>query len=760
MRSTPEQLRLLRSPLFDEKWYSLQAGRPLRRRAAVRHYLEVGVAAGHHPHPLFDPAYVRSQMHPDRRRKLGAGDPLGLYLSRGAFHLVTHAAFDTEGYVGRVPAAASHPSGPTAHYVEVGAAAGIAANDWLDGDLRDWVAERRTAAADRLADPAPIADDPSAPDDPARVSAVVVVSGDGAAAIGAVEGLVRQDLDGRELDCLVWDDGTRPEVAAGLDALPMRFPQVQVVHAGRRYGAAQARTRAARLVRGAELLLLHDDLDLPPGALGPLLAPLADTDVLGVQPLVVSEDLLVSSAGYAFPDRGLPHHFLRGFPVHDARRVAHLRFGAVSGAALALRRSQVLEVGGWDGSLEGEIADVDLCVRLARAFGGHFQVATDVVAVHHDNHAADPAEDRARYLASEQPAGDDRALWAAAGFRIVDHDVRSTEPSLPPALRVPQPVLVREARLHADPARTEPRALRWAIKNPAPARSSIWGDTHYADGLADALRALGQEVVIDRQETFERPTARHDDVALVLRGPEPARPTPEHPTLAWVISRPDTVSGEELAGYDAVFAASPGWAERRSREWGVTIEPLLQATDPARFSPGSAAPDTGPEALFVGNTRGEFRPVVRDAIASGLDVTIYGTGWGRFLPAERIAGTYLDNTLLSAAYRSASIVLNDHFDDMRRHGFISNRIFDALASGARVISDDVEGLADLFGGAVQVYRTPEDLRALASRWRDAFPDDDARVELAERVRREHSFGARARVLLAAAHRAVSRRTTP
>jgi len=744
MRSTPEQLRLLRSPLFDEKWYSLQVGRPMRRRAAVRHYLEVGVAAGHHPHPLFDPAFVRSQMHPDRRRRLGAGDPLGLYLSRSAFHLVTHPAFDTEGYVDRVPAAASHPSGPTAHYVEVGAAAGIPANDWLDGDLRDWVAARRTAAADRLADPS----DPGTPDvpeDPDRVSAIVVATGDGAAAVAAVQALVRQDPDGRELDCLVWDDGTRPEVAAGLDALPMRFSQVRVVHPGRSHGLPQARNLATRLVRGALLLVVHEDVDLPPGALGPLLAPLAEREVLGVQPLLVSEDLLVASAGYAFPDRGLPHHFLRGFPVHDARRV-DLDFGAVSGAAVALRRAQLFEAGGWDGSLGGEVADIDLCVRLARTFGGRFRVATDVVAVHHDRHAPSPAEDRARYLASDQPDGDDRALWAAAGFRVVAHDVRSTEPTFPPALRVPQPVLVREARLQA--ARTEPRPLRWAIKNPAPARSSIWGDTHYADGLADALRGLGQEVVIDRQETFERPTVRHDDVALVLRGPEPARPAPEHPTLAWVISRPDTVDGEELAGYDAVFAASPGWAERRSREWGVAIEPLLQATDPARFSPASATPDTGPEALFVGNTRGEFRPIVRDAIASGLDVTIYGTGWARFLPAEQIAGTYLDNTLLSAAYRSAGIVLNDHFDDMRRDGFISNRIFDALASGARVISDDVDGLDELFGGAVQVYRTPEELRGLASRWREAFPDDAARVELAERVR------------LAAAHRAVSRRTTP
>ena len=44
---------------------------------------------------------------------------------------------------------------------------------------------------------------------------------------------------------------------------------------------------------------------------------------------------------------------------------------------------------------------------------------------------------------------------------------------------------------------------------------------------------------------------------------------------------------------------------------------------------------------------------------------------------------------------------------MREHGFVSNRIYDALACGACVISDEVAGLDEMFGGAVATYRTPE-----------------------------------------------------
>ena len=33
------------------------------------------------------------------------------------------------------------------------------------------------------------------------------------------------------------------------------------------------------------------------------------------------------------------------------------------------------------------------------------------------------------------------------------------------------------------------------------------------------------------------------------------------------------------------------------------------------------------------------------------------------------------------------MVLNDHWEDMRAEGFLSNRLFDAVASGARVVTD-------------------------------------------------------------------------
>ncbi len=156
--------------------------------------------------------------------------------------------------------------------------------------------------------------------------------------------------------------------------------------------------------------------------------------------------------------------------------------------------------------------------------------------------------------------------------------------------------------------------------------------------------------------------------------------------------------------------------------------------------------------LFVGNSRNVFRPVVRDLLAAGVDVAIYGDAWDRFLGPGRVRGRYLPNDRLPAAYAGAGVVLNDHWDDMRADGFFSNRLFDAAACGARVISDHIPGTEDLFGGLVRTFTDADQLVRLVKDAPDGFPSAARRLELAARVAAEHSFDARARTLLAEALR--------
>jgi GT2 family glycosyltransferase/spore maturation protein CgeB len=289
--------------------------------------------------------------------------------------------------------------------------------------------------------------------------------------------------------------------------------------------------------------------------------------------------------------------------------------------------------------------------------------------------------------------------------------------------------------------------LRIAIKCPVPTKAEAgwWGDWHFACGLQKALKRLGHSVRIDLlgDWVLPRPT---DDAVIVLRGLSAYKPEPNHLNILWLLSHPDVVSVGELARYDHVYVASAKYTEYLQRQ-GVDAEVLLQCADPDQMRPVEVDPEKQHSHLFVANSRGVRRKIVTDLLELGVDMSIFGRGWHGLVPDPMIKGEVISNGDLAAYYSSAGVVLNDHWPDMARWGFISNRIFDAAACGAYVVSDAVEDLDKVFGGLVSVYRSRDELAALTSapgveRWsRDS----------AERLRSiavsEHTFMHRARVIV-------------
>jgi hypothetical protein len=296
--------------------------------------------------------------------------------------------------------------------------------------------------------------------------------------------------------------------------------------------------------------------------------------------------------------------------------------------------------------------------------------------------------------------------------------------------------------------RRNPRAWSVVVSSPKGEAGTQWGDTWFAADLVDALNRVGERATTVFRGAAEAEARERDDVVVVLRGLRRVVPRRGGATwLLWVISHPELVEPDEPAQYDGVFAGSANWSRARSGEFGVPVEPLLQATNPRRFTPAAAAPDTGDPVLFVGSTRGEYRPAVRDCIAAGVDVAVYGVGWEEFLPADRIRGEFIANADLPAAYASAGVVLNDHWRDMADEGFLSNRLFDATSCAARVLSDPAAGLADVFGETVRTYGSAEELGAIVGEGPRAFASRADRLAQASMVAREHSFDARAAVLI-------------
>jgi hypothetical protein len=537
------------------------------------------------------------------------------------------------------------------------------------------------------------------------------------------------------------------EEAVGKTHAPPRLPLgLPLAHPDVARGWAAGLARTFPQLRGERSVVVDSSVSLDAAAVAALAAELGPDVVLAQAVLRHPNETVVSLGAVFGAPLAAPGALLEGFPSEDAEALGVTEISAADRPAFAVRTS-CLVVPPLTTDLPLAVTGLSLSVSSAAQAadaGDGRVVAVPLGRVHQRREPARRLDAVAQDLLQAWSGTVDVHASSALAARGLRLDASALLPTGAVPARVARPVVVRADR--ASVREGVPR-LRWSIKTAAwaGARGDDWGDVFFARDLAAGLRRRGQEVVVDNRQSSVRPESEHlDDVSLVLRGLDRVPLNPGAVNVLWVISHPDRVSDRELAGYDLRFAAGPHWARRTTTRTGLLVVPLLQATDPARFRPGPVDAALASDVLFVGKTREVFRPVVRDALAAGLDLSVWGEGWDRFIPSAHVRGSFLDNEALPAAYRSARIVLNDHWGDMAREGFISNRVFDAVASGALVVSDEVDGLAEVFGPSVRTYRSVGDLRRVT---RPQDGDEAGRAEAAAAVARDHSFERRASDLL-------------
>jgi hypothetical protein len=433
--------------------------------------------------------------------------------------------------------------------------------------------------------------------------------------------------------------------------------------------------------------------------------------------LATAHDGLVRTAGVGLrlDGEGVPQAVALAAGTAPRPRDELVDVEAGSGAALLVNRAAYEAVGGLAPVDDLDAAAVELCARL-RARGGRTVLVPSAVVVDHR-----PVRTRRALRFAVDPAGPG---WAAAIDR--------------------SGALLRRA---ADSRPDPPGRFVVTVAAPSARVAARWGDWHLAQALADSLRRLGEEVSVQTADRADDLAGRSSDVHLVLRGLQPVHRSAGQRHALWIISHPETVDDDELDAADLVLVASSRFADHLRRRTTTPVEVMLQATDHRRFRPRPVDPRHRHEVTIVAKTRDVLRPVVSDTLAVGLRPAIYGGGWCGLVDPDLVVADHVDNDLLPVVYSSAGVVLNDHWRTMRAWGFVSNRIFDVLACGTPVISDPVEGMAELFDGAVLEFHSPDQLRTLVD---EVLADPEAARQRAERGRKiilaNHTFDRRARQL--------------
>jgi hypothetical protein len=279
--------------------------------------------------------------------------------------------------------------------------------------------------------------------------------------------------------------------------------------------------------------------------------------------------------------------------------------------------------------------------------------------------------------------------------------------------------------------------------------AASWGDTPFGRSVQKAFERRGWPATVHVFSERDSAPAVRADLSLHVFGVRAPAVRPWQTSILWIISHPDMVTREMCLAYDLIAVASDPFLRYLQGWLGDDCPPLLalhQATDPDRFYPEAGGPSH--ELLFVGNSRHRRRAILDALAGTTHDLAVYGGNWtADLLDLRHLRGEWIPNDGLRRHYSSAAIVLNDSYPDMRDEGFIANRVYDALASGAFVVSEAVPGMDAEFDGSVATFR---DRAELLDRIDHYLAHPAERTALAEKGRRavlgRHTFGHRVEAL--------------
>lgn len=259
------------------------------------------------------------------------------------------------------------------------------------------------------------------------------------------------------------------------------------------------------------------------------------------------------------------------------------------------------------------------------------------------------------------------------------------------------------------------------------------GDYWIAEDFAEGFRKLGHTVDIDYRGEYHRTHTPEPSLNLYMRGyTKFTPPYPQGKNIVYVYypmwhgatsaqkvdkaalnTRPPLPENANLdddwQNYDLIAVASASYTEELQKN-GINAFYAPQFTNPEKFYPAPEE-ELKTDILFVGSNWHD-RTSLRYAIESGFEVAVYGYNWQGVVPDTMYKAPYIANDKLNRYYSSAKIVLNDHRPDMRQFGFVNNRIYDATAAGALVISDYMPEIEQAYGDTVPMYKSKEELAAL------------------------------------------------
>ena len=287
---------------------------------------------------------------------------------------------------------------------------------------------------------------------------------------------------------------------------------------------------------------------------------------------------------------------------------------------------------------------------------------------------------------------------------------------------------------------------------------AVKGDAFTALEMAQAMESLGWKTkMLPRNGENWYDVGEETDVLVsLLEDYEPGEIRGGKPgllTVAWARNWFDRwAESPAMADYGLVLASGRTACRQLEKRLGRDVILFPIAANAERFREGGPEGGDGEayrcDICFTGN-RFSPREIEKELVPAELpwSVAIWGDGWDGVQAFASCVKGHLPYEEIPKVYRGAKIALDDATPSTKEAGSVNSRVFDALAAGCLVLTNNVTGAEETFGGLLPVFRNREELEALLKRY---LEDDAARREKTAELRRfvleRHTYAARAEQL--------------
>ncbi len=534
-------------------------------------------------------------------------------------------------------------------------------------------------------------------------------------------------------------------------SMPIRF-----IDRKQNYSFSASNNFGAKLTDAELLFIVNNDIIFSDDILSPLAQQLEDSSIAAVGLRLLTPDRknlgpnyrLGRSMGWnisdPFPSQHVSVKFsfyseLKTFlpyelPLHDYKPQEEVtQEPCLTAAALLVRKSDFLAVGGFEEGYFYGYEDVDLCLKLQTELHKSLVSAHTLVAYHHRSASRSKLDRQSRI----KIGNNFKLLENRFGLYLLDKN--------------------RKERLDGNLFfRNTPLRLAFLVS-----------DTQLSGAKADFFTALELSLALQQEFKWEiyflKPSQWYDlelfDVAIAMLhsfNPLDVKAANANPNLLLIAWARNWFEGwlenPGFEEFDQVWASSEIASQTFSKHLNSPVPVIRIATNEDRFAPRKGNPQFQSDYCFTGSYFKAPRQIMTALRAENLPYSfkVFGHNWNEVPFFAKYHAGSVNYAEMPTVYHSTKLVLDDANHTTKDWGAVNSRVFDALAAGKVVITNSRLGSQDAFDGLLPSYETREELEDLIEYY---LEHAEEREKLAARlqniVKERHTYKRRAHEVKAA-----------